>query len=85
MSGCPHPATAGGSRCVAHERERQAVRNASPKRAKYKGDWPAFSRAQRKAQPYCHICAAVDDLTVGHDTWQTECRSCNSRKGAHNK
>lgn len=86
-----------GTRCAAHERQRQRVRNA--RRTHYHGDWSARSRAARAAHLEAHgpVCPGFErpahevdpsDLTLDHinprrpdQGFAVLCRSCNSRKG----
>ena len=66
----------GGTRCERHEAAFQTWRNAQPgRRALYQGDWPAESRAIRRANPYCSVCGSVDGLTVDHPTRHVFCRT----------
>lgn len=67
-----------GSRCRPCELAHQRARNAA--RPQYAGTWPAYSRARRKAQPWCSICGAVGDTTVDHDTDLVMCVHCNSSR-----
>jgi hypothetical protein len=71
--GALSPAT----RCPAHQRQRQQQRNASPARDIYRGDWPAYSRQRREAQPWCSLCGSLSDLTVDHTTDMVVCRHCH--------
>ena len=63
-------------RCPRCEAIWQRERNA--RRTQYAGTWRATSKAARKAQPWCSICGATDDLTLDHEHGQVECRACNS-------
>lgn len=67
------------SRCATHRQDQ---------RAKYKGDWPAHSRAEiaQHIMRYGYICPgwktephASVDLTLDHDDIVL-CRACNTRK-----
>ena len=73
--GCPN--LSDRTRCSDHQRQHDAVRNASPERAIYRGDWPAYSRQRRKAQPWCSVCGSPRDLTVDHTTDMVVCRRCH--------
>ena len=65
-----------GPRCTDHEAAFQRWRNAQPgRKAVYQGDWPAESRAIRRANPYCSVCGSVDELTVDHPTRSVFCRT----------
>jgi hypothetical protein len=56
------------TRCATHQQQRDARRNADPRRiARYGGDWPAERAAIIAAQPWCSICYTAYDLTVDHD------------------
>ena len=73
---CPRLTTR--TRCPQCEREWQRQRNARPGRAIYNGEWAAYSRAAREAQPWCSHCYTSDDLTVDHGGAGVLCRSCHS-------
>lgn len=65
------------SRCGPCQRNREKTRNAARKDL-YGGTWYATSRRARKNQPWCSVCGAETQLTLDHERWQVECRSCNS-------
>jgi 5-methylcytosine-specific restriction endonuclease McrA len=74
---CPGRAVPGGrGRCERHY----------PTRPQYAGAWPAQSRAQRRAFPYCQRCGATVDLVADHvvngdpSRLATLCRPCNTAK-----
>ena len=64
----------------------------------YDAAWFRLSARARRAQPFCSVCGATEDLTCDHspEAWKRKerglairlcdvdvlCRSCNSRKGA---
>ena len=73
---CPRLTTR--TRCPQCEREWQRQRNARPGRAIYNGEWAAYSRAQREANPYCAVCGTSRDLTVDHGGAGVLCRTHHS-------
>jgi hypothetical protein len=74
--GCPRLTR--GTRCQLHTRSHDLVRQAR-RGDRYLGDWPAISKAQREAIPYCENCGSTEDLTADHyrGGTRTLCRSCN--------
>lgn len=65
-----------GTRCPTHTRQR----NASPERkALYGGHWQRYSRAKRKAHPWCSSCGSTSDLTVDHPSDAVLCRPCHGK------
>ena len=64
----------------------------------YDAAWSRLSARARRAQPFCSVCGATEDLTCDHspEAWKRKarglairlcdvdilCRACNSRKGA---
>lgn len=77
-----------GTRCPPCQTRHQRERNQG---AGYRRtwSWQKLSKAARKAQPWCSVCGAVEDLVVDHVQNRSLtrgvmvlCRACNSRKGA---
>lgn len=67
-----------GYRCRSCELTHQRARNAA--RPQYTGAWPIYSKARRRAQPWCSLCGAGGDTTTDHATNLVMCRSCNSSR-----
>lgn len=96
LPGCPELVDDDGSKCEAHRKAAEQVRNAS--RTHYKGEWARRSRDARRRQPWCGCtdtshghgepCGARSDLTADHVVPRSLeggvavlCRSCNTKKG----